>query len=88
MPLTKAQRSVYPRSPSLDNQARQGILLIDGVPTKHYLKEELELWLKGVGLTVEKTLKLEYPWDTEFENPPKSMQEPYPWDWLVVARRD
>jgi SAM-dependent methyltransferase len=64
-----------------------GVVNIDGVPTKHYLKEELEVLLNERGLRVEEMHKLEYPWSTEFEEPPRWMKEPFPWDWLVVARR-
>lgn len=64
-----------------------GIVHIDGVPTKHYLREELEASLAARGFSVEAIEKLEYPWTTEFEAPPKWMQAPFPWDWFVVARR-
>ncbi|MEO8590318.1 MAG: class I SAM-dependent methyltransferase [Flavobacteriales bacterium] len=64
-----------------------GIVHIDGVPTKHYLKEELEALFAARGFAVESIEKLEYPWNTEFDAPPKWMKAPYPWDWFVVARR-
>jgi ubiquinone/menaquinone biosynthesis C-methylase UbiE len=64
-----------------------GIVHIDGVPTKHYLQEELEASLHERGFAVESIDKLEYPWNTEFDAPPKWMKAPYPWDWFVVARR-
>lgn len=82
-----AVRAVYPRDPAADNKARQGILKIDGVATKHYLQEELCFLLKDAGLDVKETLKIEYGWDTEFNRPPRWMQAPYPWDWLILARR-
>ena len=31
--------------------------------------------------------KIEYPWDTEFNDPPKWMGAPYPWDWFVLAKK-
>lgn len=65
-----------------------GIVRIDKVPTKHYLKEELEVTLATQGLRVLETSKIEYPWTTEFPRPPKWMKEPGPWDWLVVAERE
>ncbi|MCB0791145.1 MAG: methyltransferase domain-containing protein [Flavobacteriales bacterium] len=64
-----------------------GIIHIDQVPTKHYLKEELEVLLAERGLRVAEMHKLEYPWSTEFEEPPRWMRAPYPWDWFVVAER-
>jgi SAM-dependent methyltransferase len=66
---------------------RQGLVEIDGVPTKHYLKEELIAFLKDKPFEIESIEKVEYSWDTEFESPPKWMREPYPWDWLLVLRR-
>ncbi|MBF0123050.1 MAG: class I SAM-dependent methyltransferase [Candidatus Omnitrophica bacterium] len=82
-----ALRSVYVKDPLADNKARQGILGIDGVATKHYLKEELCFLLKEAGLDVKEVVKIEYGWDTEFERVPRWMGAPYPWDWLVIAQR-
>jgi SAM-dependent methyltransferase len=65
----------------------QGIVPIDGVPTKHYLKEELVALLESKKLRVANICKIEYPWNTEFASPPKWMKEPYPWDWLVTAQK-
>ena len=64
-----------------------GVVEIDGVPTKHYLKEELEAMLDQRGFRVSAVEKIEYPWTTEFTAPPRWMKAPYPWDWFVVARR-
>jgi len=65
----------------------QGNAEIDSVPTKHYLKEELQLLLRNEGFKAEDFQKIEYEWDTEFLKPPKWLTEPKPWDWMVVARR-
>lgn len=62
-------------------------MAIDGVPTKHFLKEELNVLLAQKQMTVLEVKKLEYPWDTEFEHPPKWMKAPFPWDWLILARK-
>jgi hypothetical protein len=32
-------------------------------------------------------VKLEYGWKTEFSHPPRWMKAPFPWDWLVTARK-
>jgi len=64
-----------------------GTVYIDNVPTKHYLKEELEALLADKGFNMIAMEKLEYPWSTEFTDPPKWMKAPYPWDWFVVAQR-
>ena len=64
----------------------QGNAEIDSVPTKHYLKEELQLLLSNDGFVAEDFQKIEYEWDTEFLKPPKWLTEPKPWDWMAVAR--
>lgn len=72
----------------LDAQALgEGLVKIEGVATKHYLREELPLFLDTAGLTLESLEKIEYEWDTEFDIAPKWMQEPYPWDWMCLAKR-
>ncbi len=64
-----------------------GTILLDGTPTKHHLKEELQFMLLQSGFDVLQTSKVEYTWKTEFHNPPAWMKAPYPWDWLVVAQK-
>lgn len=63
-----------------------GNLRLNRVLTKHHLREELEAELAAIGFHVEDVRKLEYPWSTEFDAPPRWMREPYPWDWLMLAR--
>ncbi|MET0263253.1 MAG: class I SAM-dependent methyltransferase [Rariglobus sp.] len=65
----------------------QGIRPIEGVPTKHHLREELMVLLRGHEMEILSTEKLTYPWTTEFDDPPTWMEGPLPWDWLVLARR-
>jgi len=65
----------------------QGIMHIDNVPTKHYSKLELNEVFKNAGLKITKLKKVEYDWDTELSEPPKTIAEPYPWDWLVICER-
>lgn len=64
-----------------------GTIFLDGTPTKHHLKEELQFMLQKSGFEVLQTDKVEYTWKTEFHNPPVWMKAPYPWDWLVVAKK-
>jgi 2-polyprenyl-3-methyl-5-hydroxy-6-metoxy-1,4-benzoquinol methylase len=64
-----------------------GILGIDGVRTKHWLKEELVTTLASHRFKVEAVDKAEYDWKTEFLNPPRWMKDPYPWDWVVAATK-
>jgi 2-polyprenyl-3-methyl-5-hydroxy-6-metoxy-1,4-benzoquinol methylase len=68
-------------------QIHQGVVAIDGVPTKHYLKEELTAILEDLKFKIRLIAKVEYGWDAEFNSPPKWMKAPYPWDWLVVAAK-
>lgn len=65
----------------------QGIIKIDGVPTKHYSESELEVLFKRTGLTITSLEKLNYDWNTEFSSPPEWMKDPYPWDWLIECKK-
>ncbi len=78
---------------SLDRQGsvselEQGVRGIEGVRTKHYLREEIIVQLQDRGLRANEISQLPYDWDIEFPNPPDWMGAPYPWNWLVVARRE
>lgn len=65
----------------------QGIIDIDGRPTKHYSHSELQVIFSEAGLEVTEIERLEYDWKTEFKEPPKWMKDPYPWDWLIACRK-
>jgi 2-polyprenyl-3-methyl-5-hydroxy-6-metoxy-1,4-benzoquinol methylase len=66
---------------------QQGNADIDQVPTKHYLREELQLLLSQDGFETERFQKIGYNWKTEFVRPPKWLKDPQPWDWMVVAKK-
>lgn len=66
---------------------KDGVTDIDDVPTKHFLKEELELLLTLAGFTVEKIEKINYKWSTEFHKPPTWLKTPQPWDWMLKAKK-
>lgn len=66
---------------------RTGVLNLNGVPTKHYLNEELIVLLRDVGFKITSLAKVEYRWTSEFVRPPKWMKEPYPWDWLFLCQK-
>ena len=70
------------------NNIKQGVTDIDNVPTKHYLKEELELLLALEGFEVTLIKKINYEWLTEFHKPPKWLAKPYPWDWMCTAKKN
>jgi SAM-dependent methyltransferase len=66
----------------------EGIIHIDGVPTKHYTEPELQVLLTDAKLTVTAIERVEYEWTSEFPEPPKWMKAPYPWDWLIACTKD
>ena len=83
-----AVRSGFGRAPEAGRaRLHEGVVPIDGVPTKHYLAEELAVLLENRGLRLRELQKLEYPWSTEFAPAPRWLRAPYPWDWLAVARK-
>jgi len=65
----------------------QGIIYIDGVPTKHFGRTEIDVVFKDCGFTVTSVEKVEYEWDSELASPPDWLKAPYPWDWLVECRK-
>jgi SAM-dependent methyltransferase len=66
---------------------QQGIVNLDHIPTKHYLEVELCATLGELGFELYEIVKIDYDWKIEFTNPPRWMKAPYPWDWLVTARK-
>ncbi len=69
-------------------QLEQGVRGIEGVKTKHFLREEIMVQLQDRSLRVEAVEKLTYDWDIEFPDPPDWLGAPHPWNWLVIAHRD
>lgn len=65
----------------------RGVLNLDGVHEKHYLKEELLVALRDAGFEVDHVEKVEYSWSAMFDEPPRWMKDPYPWDWLATCRK-
>jgi SAM-dependent methyltransferase len=83
-----------PASPQSDDRRftslrdlQEGIVQIAGVRTKHYLREEIVTTLDALHLAVGQVHKVEYRWDTEFTDPPRWLKDPYPWDWMALARK-
>ena len=66
---------------------KDGVTDIDDVPTKHFLKEELELLLDLEGFNTKQIQKIEYDWSTEFHKAPSWLKNPKPWDWMVYAKK-
>lgn len=65
----------------------EGIIYIDDVPTKHFMRPELDVVFANAGFTLTKVDKVEYAWDTELTSPPRWLKDPYPWDWLVECKK-
>jgi SAM-dependent methyltransferase len=68
-------------------ELQRGVVEIEKVRTKHYLREELITTLGALHLTVQRVGKVEYPWETEFIDPPRWLRQPYPWDWMALATK-
>jgi SAM-dependent methyltransferase len=81
------KKDLFQLNTNRQKDIRDGVVMIDGVPTKHYLIQELYSIFNSGNFTLQKLDKLEYSWETEFEAPPKWMQAPYPFDWIVEAKR-
>lgn len=76
-----------PDQPARKPRVHEGVVPVDRVETKHFLREEMVALLERRGLRPRQIEKIEYPWSSEFATPPRWMQAPYPWDWLFVAQK-
>ena len=65
----------------------QGVIKINGVPTKHYSQPEIQVLFEEAGFKITAVEKLEYDWTTEFDSPPSWLKAPYPWDWMVECAK-
>jgi len=90
----KIDRTVFPTLSSpkkglrLWNNLLQGVCDIDDVAHKHFLAEELDLLFSRSGFTPLRLEKIEYSWKTEFNEPPRWLRAPLPWDWMMIAERN
>lgn len=64
-----------------------GIVNIGESPTKCFMREEITTFLSDIGFEVAEIQRVQYPWHEEMTNAPSWLKAPYPWDWLVLARR-
>jgi len=67
--------------------AAQGIVSIEGVPTRHFTREQAVTFFGRAGYRCVTTDKLEYPWSEEGGVLADETEPPLPWDWLFVFRR-
>jgi SAM-dependent methyltransferase len=85
----------YPRARALVERASrkeltsaaQGVVSVEGVPTKHFTREEAIAFFRKCGYSCVLSDKLEYPWSEEGGHLADETDPPLPWDWLFVFRR-
>lgn len=77
-PTTSAVRNCIDERATTSDM-RMGVLQLDGVRTKHYLKEEVELMVQVRRFQIKEVGKVKYP--------PQGDSQFATWDWLVVAKR-
>ena len=85
-PANKVPDSEFSYYKSSKRDIVQGLITIQGVPTKHYLESEIKVLFANAKLSIIAIDRIEYEWGTEFSDPPSWMKDPYPWDWLVECR--
>ncbi len=81
-PRRASSYDFHPRGSRLE----AGTASIEGVPTKHYVADELASTLAVAGFRLVELSRVNYRWSTESLAPPRAMRAGMPWDWLAVAR--
>lgn len=64
-----------------------GIVTLGTEPTKMHTLEATRSMLADQGLRRIDTHRIEYDWEEMIDDAPTGLGEPYPWDWLFVARK-
>ncbi len=85
--ISKIPASEFIPKFSTVDAAKNGIVAIEGHPTKHYLVQELYALFKSNKYSIEAIEKIEFGWDSEILNPPRSLGAPYPWDWMIEIKK-
>jgi SAM-dependent methyltransferase len=62
------------------------VVVVDGVPTKYFVREEIHHAISDAGYSHPSISRVEYSWGALGIPAPK-MAMPVPWDWLAVARK-
>ena len=83
----KTVRSVAKSSSDEIRSLVEGIFDVGGIATKHYMHDEIAELLRNVGFRISSIARVEFPWSEELEHAPKWLKKPYPWDWLVAAKK-
>ena len=66
---------------------RPGVVLIDGIPTKHFRAGELRGALSTCGAPLRRLRPVEYEWHSYGLKPAAQWRATLPWDWLLVSRK-
>ena len=85
----KAEKLTDVSSLAGPRMSAQGVFKRGDEPTKHYLREELIVLVRDeMKLDLIEIMKMEYDWTTDLEEEtvPDWMGEPFPWEWLVIAK--
>ena len=64
-----------------------GVVTIEGMPYKHYGKEELRWFLKQLGFAVLRIRRVKYSWGSQGVRATPDIRDTLPWDWIAVGRR-
>lgn len=64
-----------------------GVVMVNGTPTKHFLKEELADVLSLRHMKVKDIKKIEYPWAYTLAEAPADMPPPMPWNWMALVEK-
>jgi SAM-dependent methyltransferase len=65
----------------------EGIVSLGSEPTKMHTQEEARSILLDQDLTRIESHRVEYDWAEMIDDAPEGLGEPYPWDWLLTARK-
>ena len=87
---TKREQIARSVSRSADREIQslvEGICSVGGVATKYFMQDEVSQLLSKVGFKVTAIDRVEFPWSEELDYLPETLGPPYPWDWMVTARK-
>lgn len=65
----------------------QGLIKMGGVPTKHYLQDEIAEFLTRLKLRDVKVTRVSYPWREALEDAPRTLKAALPWDWMAAGTK-
>tara|TARA_A100001037_G_scaffold306004_1_gene348591 strand:- start:2531 stop:3286 length:756 start_codon:yes stop_codon:yes gene_type:complete len=65
----------------------EGTVVLGTEPTKLHTRESIESAILDQGLRIDRVDRIEYPWSEMIDDAPEDLGAPYPWDWLVLARK-